>query len=60
MTLRETAYVCNLIILYKNMKEQYDNSPNLPTAKYMSKLYTICIKDLEGLLTIEEDKNANW
>lgn len=58
MTLKETAYVCSLIVLYKNMKEQYDSSPEITSARFMSKLYAICIKDLEQLLVIE-DENAN-
>lgn len=57
MTFEETGHVCSLIMLYRSMKNLYDNFPvKDETASLISEVYSACIKDLEELLSIEETK----
>lgn len=62
MTLKEMGHVCGLIITYKTMKELYDNWEHESTkqsAQFLSRLYGICIKDLEDLMKLEENSDVN-
>lgn len=62
MTLKEIGYVGSLIITYKKMEELYDNweyESTKQTAEFLSRVYTICIKDLEELMKLEENSDVN-
>ncbi len=57
MTLKETGRICSLIMLYADMKKEYDEWPmdnNKKTAQYMAKLYANCILDLQSVLELED------
>lgn len=56
MTLKETGHICSLIMLYADMKKEYDEWPmdnNKKIAMYMAQVYANCILDLKAVLELE-------